>query len=577
MGRTVLIDDTDDRIVYGGVGWKILGHTFSATSNEYNRTMHYGPSPGLTMSYTFNGTRITLYGTLLSPTNLPASTYSIDDQPRMPINATGDMPHISSSVKGPLSHVPFYTSPVLPHGQHTLLVNVNVESDHTFFFDYLAVETDDSIFGSIPQDGAVVVDDRDPSIVFTGAWNDTSTLLLEYNGTSTRAPWPDDRQNSTASFNFTGKAIAVYGTIQGDYGPLPIMKCILDPVRSSLQSEPSEEQGQTRTVVFSAPGLIAQRKHHRLCLFEDLQDVENKPKGEHEIVLSTLHEAIRPWRFDYFVYLPVGSSLFFNSSGTGDVGDDEGGASISTPRGTNIPAIVAGVVVGVAVLALLVGMVFWWRWKRRRAVSFDTLGLEPAGDGRRGSNSPELDSASLHKMPGIQRRERGDMSTDLGVVEWRNGVRRPDPLIALPLKARHGHETRRRTGITEETGEIETASSISILHHQSPTLPTNTSRDPDWDPNASNYTAEHGGWGQPHSNVNAHPKRESVENALCALTPPLTASTIIQRRRSFESAVSTGRRGRPDWIQEVDGGVRLDPCDEGEGPVLLPPTYSAYQ
>ena len=325
-----------------------------------------------------------MYGTLVSPKTLPASTYSIDEQRPASINATGNVPHFPSTTTGPLAHVPFYKSPILPHGQHTLHVNVNVKSNQTFFFDYLAVEVDDAA-ASV---GAVVIDDRDPDVVYTGPWEHPTPLLLEYNTTSSRA---NTGLNLTASYTFVGNAIAVYGTVQGDYGSLPIMKCTLDPPANATAGP--DAQTHARTDVFSNIGSVPQLRHLRFCLFENLEDVPGKNKGEHKIVLSSLPEALRPWRFDQLVYIPVGSPLLLNATGATVAGDHPDGTSsmdsTEQPQSRRTPAIVAGVVSGIAILALLGAIFFWCRRKRRKGH------MEHGGNRKLDSSTPYVDSSGV--------------------------------------------------------------------------------------------------------------------------------------------------------------------------------------
>lgn len=537
MGKKVLVDDTDERIQYNGIGWKPLFSPFGDTTNEYNQTLHYSRNPGSTMTYTFNGTRITVLGTFVSPLTLPASTYSIDEGTPSFINSTGDMPHFGSTTKWPLAHVPFYTSPILPHGQHTLHVSVDVAVNQTYFFDYLIIEVDDDAANM----GAVAVDDRDPAVVYTGLWDHSTPWLLEYDTTSSRA---NVGQNLTASYSFIGSAIAVYGTIQGDYGPLPIMSCTLDPSREPASSD---AQVFTRTDVFSVSGSVTQHKHHRLCLFEDLQDIPGKNRGEHEIVLSSLPEALSPWRFDNFVYLPVGSTLRFNSSASNPVVT---GNSMEVTFGplttnsthqpqsekTNTPSIIAGVVVGIAIIALLGTIVLWCRWKKRRVLTH-------------GKGNGKLNGLG-HYAPVVKLRQGGD---------------RMDAAVVLPLKYRNGHhDSQGQTGTVD--GVRSTLLSSSSIHNSpsadsaGPTLRT------------SHITRLH--IDTLEGPASSHPTSASGEQEESRRAPRFTGS-IIQRTRYSVSSSAAGQ----EWIQEVDGGVRLEPCDEDDDPrpVLLPPRYSDYR
>lgn len=97
---------------------------------------------GSTMSYTFSGTQISIYGTVLptpSDGELSTTSYTV-------ISGTDNVTSTTLAT-GPKSATTrygyqFYASPPLMDGQHTIIVEaVNVEQDaNVLWFDYLAYQ-----------------------------------------------------------------------------------------------------------------------------------------------------------------------------------------------------------------------------------------------------------------------------------------------------------------------------------------------------------------------------------------------------------------------------------------------------
>ncbi|KAH9939941.1 hypothetical protein B0H21DRAFT_755561 [Amylocystis lapponica] len=114
------VDDRDPRITYQG-SW------FTTTdANDHNSTATGTTRAGSTVQFVFNGTQVTVFGTVGSTGS--SSSYTLDDSP--PVQFTISQP--SSAIY----NEPFYSSPLLPAGEHTLTINATADGDY-LWLDYL--------------------------------------------------------------------------------------------------------------------------------------------------------------------------------------------------------------------------------------------------------------------------------------------------------------------------------------------------------------------------------------------------------------------------------------------------------
>jgi len=118
--QLVKIDDRDPRLVYTGT-WSEAG-----TSADYDNTTSISQTAGSTVTFTFNGTFIAVYGTI-GPT-ASSSTYQLDDDSV----STASFPPPAS----PLYDEPFWSSAELSPGIHTLTVAAMGDGD-TYQLDYM--------------------------------------------------------------------------------------------------------------------------------------------------------------------------------------------------------------------------------------------------------------------------------------------------------------------------------------------------------------------------------------------------------------------------------------------------------
>ncbi|EKM56885.1 uncharacterized protein PHACADRAFT_254252 [Phanerochaete carnosa HHB-10118-sp] len=130
MAMPIRIDDSDPSVNYTG-SWFKGGNP----PEEYMGTTHGAITNGSTMSFTFNGTAVALYGTI-GPINSDSdnqtttSMYVLDEASAVTVTA----PKSLTTQYG----YAFFLSPQLADEQHTLTVTAtDVVSDNTFWIDYL--------------------------------------------------------------------------------------------------------------------------------------------------------------------------------------------------------------------------------------------------------------------------------------------------------------------------------------------------------------------------------------------------------------------------------------------------------
>ncbi|KAG8797974.1 hypothetical protein FRC19_003840 [Serendipita sp. 401] len=328
MVKTVIVDDMDPNIVYGGDGWVAMNQPYSVTTNDFNSTLHHASINGLTIRYPFRGTGITVYGTISLPCcyGTPGSTYSIDGGTPVRFNSSGEVSYPDPKIS--YSHIPFYRSPQLSYGDHSILITVDNVSDaakRRYFFDFFlvnGVEDNDNAQGSGGGGGPgyTIVDDRDSRVSYPGGgWSlvSGSSTSTDYMGTSTTSP---SSTTATSMFSFTGTSISVYAHAFDNYGTGNIAQFVVD-------AGTSQEIVRYATVLASTD-----RRHHPFLVLEGLTD------GAHTIQVTTLTQ--KKWWLDYFVYgTSTGAGVGgLNNAVVGGVTTGGGGGSTpNTGSGTALP------------------------------------------------------------------------------------------------------------------------------------------------------------------------------------------------------------------------------------------------
>ncbi|ESK94700.1 hypothetical protein Moror_14259 [Moniliophthora roreri MCA 2997] len=138
LSPPIIMDDLDPSIRYFPEHlWDIEG-----SSNEFNFSTHSAFTANVSLTLTFHGIAIGVYGTIdpTSPGSVPITRYSVDDGP-----ATIFTPPRLDALA---YQQPFYQSPVLEDREHTLRVSL-VSHGIPFWLDYFNITP--GILASISQ------------------------------------------------------------------------------------------------------------------------------------------------------------------------------------------------------------------------------------------------------------------------------------------------------------------------------------------------------------------------------------------------------------------------------------------
>ncbi|KAH9894043.1 hypothetical protein C8Q73DRAFT_790621 [Cubamyces lactineus] len=146
--HTVLVDDSDTvSIQYGG------GHSWSAYTGTsfdevvegsiHNSTLHVATASGSSMSFSFNGTSVAVFGSVWPPaaTYVPLTTSEytlLRLNPRTNVS-TGSF--LAPNLTIPKNNLNFYSSGNIPYDAYVLTINVTQTSiDSPYYLDYIAFE-----------------------------------------------------------------------------------------------------------------------------------------------------------------------------------------------------------------------------------------------------------------------------------------------------------------------------------------------------------------------------------------------------------------------------------------------------
>ncbi|KAI0742869.1 hypothetical protein C8Q80DRAFT_1191190 [Daedaleopsis nitida] len=113
---------------------KASDYVKTAQISAYSQTLAVMTTPKWSFSYMFNGTRISLYGTIIPyiAGPLASAQYAVD-------GASTEASSVQN-VTQTLSSINFYTSDYFSFGEHVLTVNVtSASSSSPYIFDYLAI------------------------------------------------------------------------------------------------------------------------------------------------------------------------------------------------------------------------------------------------------------------------------------------------------------------------------------------------------------------------------------------------------------------------------------------------------
>ncbi|KAF7334561.1 Right-handed parallel beta-helix repeat-containing protein [Mycena venus] len=200
---SILIDDDDPLVLYNSPGgWAKHGKG----SVEFDGTTHASGTHGDTATLAFEGTSISVYGTLAPSLGQSRMNFSVDG-----VEAGS---YIGPQVPAASHNLLFWTSPVYPQGSHQLVVTIDQDVpltavnplNRTFFLDYF-VYTTTSAAGK-----TVLIDDNDRSVTYSDSDNwqssddsDDSDSCLERTKHTTKSA------GSWVAVPFNGTQISLIG------------------------------------------------------------------------------------------------------------------------------------------------------------------------------------------------------------------------------------------------------------------------------------------------------------------------------------------------------------------------------
>ncbi|KAI8996322.1 hypothetical protein BD414DRAFT_477546 [Trametes punicea] len=147
QSHIVQVDASDTtRFTYIGKGWETLSGPSVDPDKEgpiYNNTLQVAPLEDISVAFPFNGTKISVYGTIRPPTAsdapLPISKYSVIgwDYAGIP----SDQPYQAPNVSQPVNDVNFWSSQEMPYHQYILTINItSATANMPYYLDYVAIE-----------------------------------------------------------------------------------------------------------------------------------------------------------------------------------------------------------------------------------------------------------------------------------------------------------------------------------------------------------------------------------------------------------------------------------------------------
>ncbi|KAJ7209341.1 hypothetical protein B0H12DRAFT_1330096 [Mycena haematopus] len=196
---SVLIDDSDPLVQYNSAtgGWFKAGK-----APEFDATTHASAMPGDTAALAFEGTSISVYGTIAPSAGQSRLNFSIDGVDV----ASYEAPLMPAAVENQL----FWASPLFNEAQHQLVITVDEDTslgqvnklNRTFFLDYF-IYTTTSAAGK-----TMLIDDSDASVTYSpDGWqssNDTDDCLESTQHVGTIGSW--------AALSFDGTGITLFGS-----------------------------------------------------------------------------------------------------------------------------------------------------------------------------------------------------------------------------------------------------------------------------------------------------------------------------------------------------------------------------
>ncbi|KAF8878217.1 hypothetical protein BD779DRAFT_1219268 [Infundibulicybe gibba] len=345
-----IVDDTSNAIALGGGQWatseakkwyngSTLYPKFATTGDNNTDTGVYG-----SLNYTFHGTSIAFVGAAHPSNNSRIIVVTIDGN--SPYNTSYD-----NSISQ--NYQQWYQSPHLDDGVHTIQVD-NIAATAV---DIVVI----SAGPSTPLSGqTVIVDDDDPSIIYSGNWNRNENPYV----TSEAAggfPFHNGTHQSTtpgdiASIRFTGNSVAVYGIFPGaTLGSISVTYTL-------------DHSNSTKTYKTTPSSLKQEQQQPNFLFFSE----GSLAPGNHTLSIKITEISNLTFVMDYLTYSPSFDSLTTKSNTTTPTTPTPStSTSTSLPTGSSSPThskngLVRGVVGGVAGVVVVLALALFIVYKGRR-------------------------------------------------------------------------------------------------------------------------------------------------------------------------------------------------------------------
>ncbi|KAJ7879654.1 hypothetical protein B0H13DRAFT_2667882 [Mycena leptocephala] len=292
----------------------------SGTPGEFQGTTRWSNTQGSTASFSFNGTSVAVFGSV-SAVQSPQGAYA------PPSGMTSD-----------IHHEPFWASPPLGDGEHTLVITqTQAMAASVIYLDYIMWNTTSV---AVP---AYFIDDCDPRVTYKPAWRlfgSDPDLMHTSQGSS--------KGGDLLSLQFEGTAISHYGGInEGSAGDVLNASFSIDGGPSVFfVPAPQASSIATNSLYYSSGNL--------------------KP-GTHTLVV-TAENARTVWA-DYWLVKPNPASFTSSFTSPSASGSSTSASSLSAttaPKPKHTAAIAGSVVAGVVLLFLLLGALFVRRRHQRK-------------------------------------------------------------------------------------------------------------------------------------------------------------------------------------------------------------------
>ncbi|KAF8878214.1 hypothetical protein BD779DRAFT_1218951 [Infundibulicybe gibba] len=347
----LIVDDASDSISHGGGQWSIsydprwyrgssAWPAFAADAN--GDTGVYG-----SLNYTFHGTSIAFVGNTPPSKDTQTVTVTIDDN--LPYNASYDDPN-------PQTYRQWYQSPDLDDGIHTIQLNNIVGAA----VDFITV----SVGPGTPLVGQkIIVDDDDPSIVYSGNWTRNGSPFFCAESPPKGLPFHNGTHQSTtpgdtAAVRFTGSSIALYG----------IFSWVTLGSMSVTYTLDGSSSITTYDVTPSTPEFTSHLlQHQNYLLFSN----DSFAPGDHTLLINVTKVDNLTFLMDYLTYSPSFASLATKPNLTAPATFTSLPPTSAHPASPESSTSINGTVVGVAAgvvgaMAVLMLALFIIHNRRRR-------------------------------------------------------------------------------------------------------------------------------------------------------------------------------------------------------------------